>query len=226
MENLHKRKVVPSPQCSLCKNQMESTEHLLLLYPWTREIWAHPSLNIQPYSQGLSRIEIWLLQLLNTLGNPQSLELVASIFWCIWRSRNNFIFRQKLPDPTQTLQGALTSLNTYRRWNSSQKSNLYSPTSSQICKPPSLRTLKINIDVSFNENSMEGAIACICQKSKGTLVDGLAKSIPVSSASQAEYMALSETQMFLLPRRQQPLRENIQWLVITTSSADAACIFH
>lgn len=43
----YKRKMVADPLCSLNKDRVESTEHLLLLCPWTQEIWAQPSLNIQ-----------------------------------------------------------------------------------------------------------------------------------------------------------------------------------
>jgi len=96
---------------------------------------------------------------------------------------------RKNPGPTQVLRGALVSQSNYWRWNFKQNSNLLSPTSPPIWKSPKVGILKININDSFEEGSMKGAVACICKNSKGVLID--------SSIVHAEYLALSEILIFL-----------------------------
>lgn len=38
-ENLYRRKIIPDPLCSICQMEVETTEHILLLCPWTSQIW-------------------------------------------------------------------------------------------------------------------------------------------------------------------------------------------
>lgn len=45
-ENLWKRKILPDPICDLCRESMETVEHLHLLCPWTAWVWSHPEINL------------------------------------------------------------------------------------------------------------------------------------------------------------------------------------
>jgi len=59
-ENLHHRKIVPSPLCPLCKKEAETLEHTFLLCPWTVKVWSSAPLHIQIPRVGLSRFEEWI----------------------------------------------------------------------------------------------------------------------------------------------------------------------
>lgn len=39
VENLHRRRIVHDPLCPICKKEAETTEHALLLCPWTIQLW-------------------------------------------------------------------------------------------------------------------------------------------------------------------------------------------
>lgn len=60
--------------CSIRNMEAEMVEHTLLLCPWTAQIWNEPTF-----------------------------ELVASVFWCIRKDRNHFIFKKHPLNPHQTM---------------------------------------------------------------------------------------------------------------------------
>lgn len=52
--------------------------------------------------------------------------------------------------------------------------------------------LKININGSFLEGSLDGVIGCVRRDYKGRLVDGFLKSVKASSIAQAEVLAMAK----------------------------------
>lgn len=67
--------------------------------------------------------------------------------------------------------------------------------------------LKINVDGSYILEIGEGALAFVCHDCHGTLVDGCARSVTVSSAIQAEAMAIPETLKYFVSFSEVKLRE-------------------
>lgn len=196
-ENLYKRRIIPDPTCSICKREVETTEHLFLLCPWTQEVWSNPAVQIHITNKGLARIDAWLFQHRNGITNSPGIELIASIFWAIWKTRNCYVFRHKDPDPGETLASAFLMLNTVKNWSQKKKISRNDtspvsepPNSSQFWIPPKHGTLKINFDGSFLPGEMEGSIAAICRDSSGLLIDGFGRTVRASSAAQTETLAL------------------------------------
>jgi len=56
-DNLYRRKIVPDPVCSICNMEAETTEHILLLCPWTAPIWNAAPLHIKISKLGLTRFD-------------------------------------------------------------------------------------------------------------------------------------------------------------------------
>lgn len=76
-KNLHRRKIIPNPICSLCNKADESVEYIFLLCPWTKQIWNHPRMNIPILVQKVTRFDIWHLNYHSLLGIDPTLEQVA-----------------------------------------------------------------------------------------------------------------------------------------------------
>jgi len=108
-ENLYKRHILPNPACCICANQVpETPEHLFLFCPWTRDVWNHPALAIRSPIMAVHRIEIWLLQFIDSKGNLPTLETITSVLWHIWKARNAFLFRKQQPKTDQVVHVAIT----------------------------------------------------------------------------------------------------------------------
>lgn len=67
--------------CDLCRKEVKSAEHILLLCPWTELVWSDPTLKIRNLLERVTRIDAWLT---NFIINPKELpefEVVAIILW-------------------------------------------------------------------------------------------------------------------------------------------------
>ncbi|XP_039158705.1 uncharacterized protein LOC120288679 [Eucalyptus grandis] len=220
MDNLYKRKIVPDPICPLCKQEVETVEHTLLLCSWTARIWKSEPLQIKVSRTGLTRIDEWLYKMKADPNHTTKFAQIAATLWSIWKDQNNYIFGHHPLQPKQTVFRAAALQENYTKWH--QKSKGEPPTSTHINRwhPPTPNSLIINIDASFapvevaasdsqaNKGTVEhrGAIACICRDSRGHLVDGFAKPVAVSSAEQAEAIAFLETLIFLSNKSQLQLK--------------------
>ncbi|KAL3719109.1 hypothetical protein ACJRO7_004112 [Eucalyptus globulus] len=208
-DNLFQRKIIPNPICSLCNQGVETVEHLLLLCPWTKELWKHPKLQIHISPKNLTRIEIWFGDIRKNSNLLPDLEMVAVILWHIWKSRNHAIFGSKQLDPSNLVDIALAELQSFKRWNPKlSKSEGEAISSSKAWIPPKKGTFKINIDGSYEPGRMEGSVACICRDFTGNLLDGAAQTVTASSAFMAEAQALFEAlNQFLSLRKEEVVFE-------------------
>ncbi|KAM2385894.1 hypothetical protein ACFX1X_038443 [Malus domestica] len=84
MLGLFNRRVVQNPLCPLCKEFLESAEHVLFLYPWT--IGRTVGVNSNSHS--------WVY------------TVASFICWEIWKSRCNCIFHGSVPSPEYTAEKA------------------------------------------------------------------------------------------------------------------------
>ena len=53
-----------------------------------------------------------------------SWEIMASVLWEIWKSRNTFIFQNLKPDPSTIVDAAFATKKSYERWNLTKDSKL------------------------------------------------------------------------------------------------------
>ncbi|KAF8022343.1 hypothetical protein BT93_F0006 [Corymbia citriodora subsp. variegata] len=149
-------------------------EHLFMLCPRTSRIWEKPVLKVQISSYSVSRMEVWLQNFLEQGNYLPSFDMIAVTLWCIWKARNNFVFRKQIPDLEALIDSALNTLSTCSKWNP-QKRNL-------------------------EAGSPTGAIACIIRDESGVLQEGFAGSALASFAVQLEALALLEGLKFVQER--------------------------
>lgn len=83
--------------CHLCHNDEESTEHLFLHCPTTKEHWNsiithYPSLNIWHEHNILDAWSTWCQS-----QNGKSINMHLLVCWSLWIARNHSIFNHKIP---------------------------------------------------------------------------------------------------------------------------------
>nr|TKW33516.1 hypothetical protein SEVIR_2G241600v2 [Setaria viridis] len=93
--------VLPSYACVLCPHGSDETLfHLLLQCPFAQECWIKlglfPDLQQDPFSI--------MASFKTQLQVPFFMEIIIIMCWCIWMSRNGFIFKGLQPH----IEGALS----------------------------------------------------------------------------------------------------------------------
>ncbi|KAL6209127.1 hypothetical protein ACLB2K_020070 [Fragaria x ananassa] len=63
--NIFRRKIIPDPMCALCGEHPETTEHCLLLCPWTSVVWFGSSLVYILENAFITSLDAWLLAVYN-----------------------------------------------------------------------------------------------------------------------------------------------------------------
>lgn len=94
-DNLLNKRVVYNNVCPICKLEIETIEHALLIFPWTSPIWLGMQLQMVPNKNCFSRFYHWFTQTI------QSLVLLYQCFsqelwccflcltlWALWKGRN------------------------------------------------------------------------------------------------------------------------------------------
>ncbi|CAL5387174.1 unnamed protein product [Camellia sinensis] len=135
------------------------------------------------------------------LDRREMVSRVATVGWCIWNSRNNWVFQQCSVDPHRVSQQARAY------WWEFEQAHLHpGPPSQQNSTPdhslprwraPPPGCLKVSCDASFSSSDGRAALAAILRDSHGTLLDGVTSIAYSSSAKQGEARAIRLACMFL-----------------------------
>ncbi|KAL3734660.1 hypothetical protein ACJRO7_023931 [Eucalyptus globulus] len=139
--------MLPDPICSLCNTHPETTEHLFLLYKWTKNIWIDPWINLNCKPNFITRFDKWLLESFVGDKDLPERELVATVLWFVWKARNNSIFRAKQLNPNTIVDLAQAHLQNFNRWRHKTKDG--KPTDQHLqrrWRPPKEGRMKLNVD--------------------------------------------------------------------------------
>ncbi|XP_028108649.1 uncharacterized protein LOC114307439 [Camellia sinensis] len=109
-ENLFRRKCAPSPHCPVCQESVESIKHILFHCDWVRAVWFGCNLGLRIGSDLIASALQWTVSLMQScsqaLDRREMVSRVATVGWCIWNSRNNWVFQQCSVDPHRVSQQA------------------------------------------------------------------------------------------------------------------------
>lgn len=197
-ENLAKRNIIYQPECPICYSEVETTEHIFTRCPWTEQIWTNPrlfGLNQRPFAQ---RMDKWIYETVEGVGSNFTLETLAAVLWCIWKSRNNAVFRGAIPSAADLVSEADILLLSYSKWNRkemSQKNSTLPLPPKWI--PPKDPDLKLNVDASLDIKTATGAVSGVLRDSRGTVLGGFAEKVRSWSPIEAEAQALLAGLKFL-----------------------------
>ena len=119
-DNLHRRRVRVEPTYELCKQEPETTTHILWTCPFARNVWALIKGKIPKCSNGDSDFFL-LFKQMQTKLSKQELETWAVTAWAIWNARNKVYFEQFQPQPQIIWEGARGLLEEYQRFMEAQR---------------------------------------------------------------------------------------------------------
>ncbi|OMO49773.1 hypothetical protein COLO4_38392 [Corchorus olitorius] len=136
-EELWKRKCKDEPICVLCGEDVESVEHLILLCPWTRQVWWQGCFGLKICKERVRTIDQWLLEVFMEVSKlskeAESLKTtIAYTCWVIWNSRCRAVMEHKEVSGDkviQWIQSAVSEFLSVWNQNSHQVSKALKPTS-------------------------------------------------------------------------------------------------
>ncbi|XP_062005668.1 uncharacterized protein LOC133722821 [Rosa rugosa] len=193
--NLHKRKVLHNPLCSICGEYPETIEHCLLLCPWTSAVWFGGPTGYSPNKQSITSLDAWLLEVdkrVNSLSGDRAyvFQLVTHQLWEIWKHRCEIVVAHGSPNPIGTIERTRRS---FGDWLHAVNSKLCPPariSSSQSLNsnwyPPDPTTFKVNVDGAWDAYSKKSGIGIVVRNHRGNSIAGASIYSAHNSAIETE----------------------------------------
>ncbi|PRQ23587.1 putative ribonuclease H-like domain-containing protein [Rosa chinensis] len=118
--------------------------------------------------------------------------------WFIWKHHCWCVFNHQSPHPSMIAMKAYSAALDFLDFAPSKlilqppiSSVSYTTTIDTLSPPPAL-CFKVNIDASWNENSVSGGIAVVVRDDMGRIIDGFVGISPAISPLAAELLAICE----------------------------------
>ncbi|XP_057730440.1 uncharacterized protein LOC130945751 [Arachis stenosperma] len=202
--SLYQRKITLTPKCSICHEQDETIEHVLLLCPWTRAVWFGSSIQIVPTAYEVKSFENWLINTTDKIkklaGDEQEKVLckLGCICWCIWKARNQHIFQQKKLNPQNTIIHSEQIATEYHNATKDLNKDIKARADRNAEKlritwrPPPRNKIKVNIDAAFQRETGIATTAAVFRDWEGKIITGTSSKFKSISALAAEAQAYRE----------------------------------
>ncbi|GKV42573.1 hypothetical protein SLEP1_g49956 [Rubroshorea leprosula] len=152
MDNLQRKHVLVDLECPVCGSDMESVAHCVLFCPVAWAVWRGSPLSLRVSELPSSSFADFFDAMCTELGKAQ-LELLCTLSWRIWGSRNDAHWNGRRAHPQQIIEGGMNYLMDYQRAQKSMErgSRAVQMHSETKWKPPDERTVKINVDGAIAE---------------------------------------------------------------------------
>ncbi|CAL1399572.1 unnamed protein product [Linum trigynum] len=175
----------------LCGSYRIGPSHPLLLP--SRGSWMAPGLALAGHDPLNTPILDWLFSL-QARYSICLVQKVIFLMWQTWKTRNEFIFRGKIPWPPSTSSRAVLESQQWdacpARTPSSSPPIQLAPPPDHPTPPPSIHEFEIHCDGSFFEASQEAAYGVVVTNAHGQVCDGVAEPLHCFSPIEAEAKAL------------------------------------
>jgi hypothetical protein len=151
-ENLHKRRVVTTPLCTICGLETETVGHILWSCPSARDVWTECAIRIQKCTSDDSDFMELLTKMLNRLDGDE-MAMVAVVARQLWLRRNTVAFGGDFLSPSQVTRIALAQLEAYRQAEQSRlKQTIQNRgTEVEIWQRPPSGFIKLNCDAAIDK---------------------------------------------------------------------------
>ena len=161
-ENLRKRKILDSIECSLCQAGQELTFHAIWGCDTLRHIWAPVFSWISSDFPGICDV----CELIQLVGQkPRRLELFATVAWFIWHHRNKIRLKEECLPTVKVFDAASNYLTEYQMKFPMIK--LKTVPGRTIWRPPMGEMYKTNFDGAIFAESREAGIGVVILNSNG-----------------------------------------------------------
>ena len=120
-ELIWRRVKVGDPICTMCGEEVETLEHMLLKCSKVKDIWKLAPIHWDGSEHRSDKFKEWWTVVSEARCRIQGkahIGLTAYILWQIWKNRNNKVFNNKDMDPTTIVN------KTYNAWCEMQQGKL------------------------------------------------------------------------------------------------------
>lgn len=192
--NIFRRKIIPDPLCAICGEHPETTEHCLLLCPWTSAVWFGSSLGYIPEKASITSLDAWLLAVSGNSGklshhNEEFFQFVCFHLWEIWKQRCVAVMKRVSPNPVTTIENIHRS---FKEWSEAQPDydtppdEPRRPTASKLWHPPPPNVVKVNIDAAWKMSNQHSGIGLVVRNHRGCSIAGASLLCSHNSVVEAE----------------------------------------
>jgi hypothetical protein len=104
--NLTKRGICKESLCPRCNKSPETMDHVFLHCDWAAQAWFISPLTISTNKIQTGSFTNWLIYMI-THTHPDTIQVIATITYCIWLARNNIVYNTKNVPPSEAVNKAL-----------------------------------------------------------------------------------------------------------------------
>ncbi|MBA0635553.1 hypothetical protein Godav_025402 [Gossypium davidsonii] len=169
-ENLARRMLCGEAVCPLCKEDFETTEHLLGSCRVLRTIWTSLQVQIPPLDASLDYKDKFVKAYIEAEGRQK--RFIALSLWCLWFHRNKLIHE----GTKFSMPHLLGFIRGYERDLGLVRENLCASTAfmrNEVWRPPDYGFVKINFDASFIPGNNFALIAILARNHKGEVIEAV-----------------------------------------------------
>ncbi|KAJ1260787.1 hypothetical protein BS78_10G258800 [Paspalum vaginatum] len=91
-ENLHRKHVQPEATCCRCNAASESWRHIFIQCPFVAGLWQRLGINMDGV---IETKDVWSVDTPSSLCGELWEDVVLTLLWLLWESRNGHVFRQE-----------------------------------------------------------------------------------------------------------------------------------
>lgn len=170
MCQLFNKRVPVHTTCPLCKGDEETVFHVLVSCPFASQCWRR-ILQLRYDSSTYSFVE-WFTMVLNSQTIYKWSE-VAMMCWGIWKSRNEVMWQQKVP---QVNTVCFSTMQYFVQWKDAQVSsnialfpNMHEKDGVSHWVRPQVDTIKVSVDAAIFEDLSAAGFGFVARNSEGVL---------------------------------------------------------
>ncbi|XP_052484514.1 uncharacterized protein LOC128039852 [Gossypium raimondii] len=169
-ENLASRTLCEEAVCPLCKEDLETTEHLLGFCRVLQTIWTSLQVQTPPLDASLDYKANFVKTYLEAEGRQK--RFIALSLWCLWFHRNNLIHE----GTKFSVPHLLGFIRGYERDLWLIRENLCVSTAfmrNEVWRPPDYGLIKFNFYASFIPGNNFAIIAILARNHKGEVIEAV-----------------------------------------------------
>ncbi|XP_072077755.1 uncharacterized protein [Arachis hypogaea] len=177
----------------------ESTEHALLLCPWTRAAWFGAQVQCCPTAHTVSSFGKWIMDLFKNMkactGTDYELCIskVGFLAWEVWKARNHAVHQRSKPNPLLVIYKAKQIETEFAEMAEEPAKSFVNDrrTVRRVTwRPPLPGWIKCNVDAAFLAALSGGATAAVFRDYAGNLLTASNFKIAATSPLVAEALAV------------------------------------
>lgn len=177
---------------------------MLLLCEWTQPIWLAIQIYLVPSSLGLITLAQWLLEIFNRGEKGYDSTILYTLWW-IWKSRNDFVFNETVPNPMSAFYQIRSQVQEFWASKANESKTYLDPHcvpnwNNKVWRHPRTPYLKINCDAAFNQINGKGFASIVLRDERGYVL----------TMSSCKFFANSPLMAEALRIRQSDPRRNLQ----------------